>query len=49
MRIVDGRWDGDKTRSKNKNCIAISRERVTNVFHDGMCPAVVFVGLFFWW
>ena len=96
MRIVGGRLDDDKTRSKQpvitephsyrpsdescmvggacweedqnaspkktlstpKSCIAIGRERVTNLFLDGMvvqevdediCPAVVFVGVFFWW
>ena len=98
MRIVDGRLDDDKTRSKQpvitephtyrpsdesrmvggacwgedhnaspkrkklstpqKGCIAIGRERVTNLYLNGkvaqevdedICPAVVFVGVFFWW
>ena len=47
-----------KTVHTTKCRIAIGRERVTSLFRDGMvvqevdediCPAVVFVGVFFWW
>ena len=97
MRIVDGRLDDDKIRSKQpvitephkdrpsdgsrmvggacrsedhnasprkkklstpqNSCIAIGRESLTNLHLNGkvvqevdedICPAVVFVGLFFW-
>ena len=49
---------GKKTVHTTKCRIAIGRERVTSLFRDGMvvqevdediCPAVVFVGVFFWW